>query len=421
MQPTTPKLLFISNEIRGLGHLSIALKICSSIQGSLKTASMLLITASRMAKAFSLPHGLDIITLPAVVRMEGSLTQFRALRLPLSFNEVSRLRQRIIRETALVYSPHAVIVDFRPAGVAGELLSVLKALKRRHAKLVLLLRDILDDPAVLRAKWNTDRALSALPLYDEIWVYGSQKHHNLILEHDFPRDFANKIRFCGYLAPATPAASKKETRFDLGITTESFLLVTIGNGLFGFEALETFVRALSYLPDNLSTFSLIVTGPELAPKDYDWLETQCQKLRRQKTKRGIRLIHFTPRLTDYMAAADLVISLGGYNTVTEILSLGKRSIVIPYSTSSDAEQLIRASLLQRYGLIRMVRLNELSPEGLAMSILAGLRDAPPTQERLQELEFDFGGTTRIRAHMIRLLGRHLCPGNRTYLKIAGGN
>jgi predicted glycosyltransferase len=408
MQHTTPKLLFISNEIRGLGHVTIALKICSSIQASLKDASMLLITASRMAKAFSLPHGLDIITLPAVVRMEGSLTQFRSLRLPLPFNEVSHLRQRIIRETALVYSPHLVIVDFRPAGVAGELLSVLKALKRRHAKLVLLLRDILDDPAVLRAKWNSDRALSALPLYDEIWVYGSKKHHNLILEHDFPGDIANKIRFCGYLAPVPPAASKEETRFGLGITTDSFLLVTTGNGLVGFEALETFVRALSYLPDNLSTFSLIVTGPELAPKDYNWLETQCQKLR---PKRSIRLIQFTPWLTDYMAAADLVISLGGYNTVTEILSLGKRSIVIPYSTSSDAEQLIRASLLQRYGLIRMVKLNELSPEGLAMSILAGLRDAPPTQERLQELEFDFSGTIRIRAHMIRLLGRrHLCPG-----------
>ena len=102
--------------------MTIALKICSSIQASLKDASMLLITASRMAKAFSLPHGLDIITLPAVVRMKGSLTQFRSLRLPLPFNEVSHLRQRIIRETALVYSPHLVIVDFRPAGVAGELL-----------------------------------------------------------------------------------------------------------------------------------------------------------------------------------------------------------------------------------------------------------------------------------------------------------
>jgi hypothetical protein len=55
----------------------------------------------------------------------------------------------------------------------------------------------------------------------------------------------------------------------------------------------------------------------------------------------------------------------------------------------------------------MVKLNELSPEGLAMTILAGLRDAPPTQERLRELEFDFGGTIRICAHMIRLLGRHL--------------
>ena len=36
-------------------------------------------------------------------------------------------------------------------------------------------------------------------LYDEIWVYGCQSHHDPIREHQFAEAAARKVRFCGYL------------------------------------------------------------------------------------------------------------------------------------------------------------------------------------------------------------------------------
>jgi len=95
--------------------------------------------------------------------------------------------------------------------------------------------------------------------------------------------------------------------------------------------------------------------------------------------------------------------------VTEILTLEKRSIVVPYYTSSNKEQLIRASLMERFGLVRVLYPDQLSPETLAESIVAALHDQPPTRKRLQELGFDFGGLGRIREHVVRLIGRNPAP------------
>ena len=73
-----------------------------------------------------------------------------------------------------------------------------------------------------------DRAMSALPEYDEIWVFGCQHHHDLIREHRFPEAMARKVRFCGYLDFQTPTVSREAIHCSLGLTGERLVLVTIG-------------------------------------------------------------------------------------------------------------------------------------------------------------------------------------------------
>jgi len=178
------------------------------------------------------------------------------------------------------------------------------------------------------------------------------------------------------------------------------VLVTIGNGRVGFPVLDAYMGALKRLPNDLDVFSLIVGGPELPPEQSEIIDQQCQA----NSHRRLHFVRFLPHLLNYMEAADLVISLGGYNTVTEILRLEKRAIVVPYVPLSK-EQLIRASLMERLGLIQTVHPDRLSPEILAESIIGALRASPPTRERLQELGFDFNGLQRIRGHVMRILER----------------
>ena len=406
MQSAPSKILIISNEILGLGHLRIALRLLACIRAELQDVSMLLITASSMAHAFPLPEGLDIIKIPGVTRLEGDLTAYRSLRLPIAFGEVKKLRQRIIWETVRTYRPDLMLVDYRPAGVGGELLSILRSLKRTHkTALVLLLRDILDDPTIVRARWQADQAMSALEEYDEIWIYGCQNLYDPVRELKLPDTIVRKIQFCGYLdIEPPPTARREDIRQKLGVTDEPLVLVTIGNGRVGFPVLEAYMAALAQLPSDLVLFSLIVGGPELPLQQQEIIERQLHVSVTQYPCRPVRFFKFLPRLLDYMQASDLVVSLGGYNTVTEILRLEKRAIIVPY-TSPNKEQLIRASLLESGGLIRTIHPDHLSPEILAESMLAALHETPPTRQRLQELGFDFAGLNRIKDNVIRLLGR----------------
>lgn len=322
MQGIPPKILIVSNEMLGLGHLRIALRVSACIQAELTDVSVLLLTASPMTDAFPLPKGLDIVKIPGVARLEDSLkSAYRSLRLPLPFNQVKKLRQRLIWETARTYRPDLLLVDYRPAGVDGELLPTLRALKRkRQTTLVLLLRDILGDPNVVRARWQGDQTMSALEEYDEIWVCGCQSIYDPIQEYQFPDTIARKIRFCGYL-DIEPLVARNDIRHTLGIADQPLVLVTIGNGRVGFPVLETYIGALERLPNDFDIFSLIVGGPELSPEQYEIIDQQCRIITKECSRRRLHFVRSLPQLLNYMEAADLVISLGGYNTVTEILRL----------------------------------------------------------------------------------------------------
>ncbi len=404
MQAGPPKILLASNEIFGIGHLRIVLRLSACIQAELTDASMLLLTASTIAHAFPLPKGLEVIQIPGMGRSEEGVTAYRPLRLPLAFEQVKKLRERIIGETARTYHPDLFLVDFRPGGVAGELLRTLRALKRRgETALVLLLRDILDSPGQVRLRWRADRAIQALEYYDEIWVYGCQNLYDPIREYQLPAEIARKIRFCGYLDIEAPVAASEDIRRTFGIAGQPFALVTIGAGRVGFPVLDTYVRALAQFPNELDLFSLIVGGPSLPMEQQDIIRRQCEAISSRYPRRPVRFVAFLPNLLDNMAAADLVISQGGYNTVTEILRLGKRAVVIPYAAHD--EQLIRASLFESFGLIRTIHPNQLTPQRLVETMLAALQDEPPTHQRLLQLGFDFDGLQHIKDHVMRLLKR----------------
>ena len=188
------------------------------------------------------------------------------------------------------------------------------------------------------------------------------------------------------------------------IAGERFVLVTVGNGRVGFPLLDAYVRALEQLPGDMGLFSLIVGGPELPPEQAESIRRRCGGTGPRHPSSRTEFVGFLPRLLDCISAADVVVSQSGYNTVSEILSLEKRAVVVPYA-SEHREQEMRASLLDRLGLIRTIRADQLSPERLAGALVAAFQDGHPTRQRIGELGFEFGGLQRVRDHVLRLLGR----------------
>lgn len=122
--------------------------------------------------------------------------------------------------------------------------------------------------------------------------------------------------------------------------------------------------------------TLVVTGPLMARGKREALSAAHFKY--------LTLLEFTPDLVSYMAAADLVVSMAGYNTVREALALKARLLLVP-RTRPRVEQLIRAQRLQSRGLARFVVPDELSPLRLADEIRTSLSMPRPV------VSLDFNG------------------------------
>jgi predicted glycosyltransferase len=400
------KLLFYAHNGWGLGHLSRLLKIATILQAEIVDLSILLLTQSSLAHAFRLPPRTEVVKFPGVLQNQDGVI---SKALPIPFEAITQLRQRIMLATALAYEPHLFLVDYAPVGVRQELLPTLRALKDAPNRPVIVcgLLD-LTGPSYVREQWRSVNAMPALEqVYDEIWVYGCQTLFDPIREYQLPDTIAQKVRFCGYLGVGPPARPPDAIRQELGAGQGKLILVTVGlPGWDGFPVLDAYLGALECLPKESEINSILVTGPEMPAEQQELLRQRSRRIvSRSPQTRAVQLIEFSPQLLDIMAASDVVVARGGYNTVTEVLSLGKRAVIIP-RIAPNREQLLRASLFEERGLIGMLHPDRLSPEALAVSIAAALHAPPLPRQRLESVGLDLGGLHQVKANVLRLLEGH---------------
>jgi len=69
---------------------------------------------------------------------------------------------------------------------------------------------------------------------------------------------------------------------------------------------------------------------------------------------GVAVQHVVPELRNSVARADCVVSMAGYNTVCDILSYKRRSVLVPRAGPSK-EQSLRAERLREWGVAEVVR------------------------------------------------------------------
>jgi UDP-N-acetylglucosamine--N-acetylmuramyl-(pentapeptide) pyrophosphoryl-undecaprenol N-acetylglucosamine transferase len=100
---------------------------------------------------------------------------------------------------------------------------------------------------------------------------------------------------------------------------------------------------------------------------------------------------FRDELPDLMAAADLVISRAGANSLAEIASLGKPSILIPLPASgSRGDQLRNAAVFQSRGASIVMEEDRATPEALVSTVLS-LFDGPGRRETMGRCASTLGG------------------------------
>lgn len=370
------RLLYYAHDSFGLGHLRRSLAIAEAMSRQPGVAGQLVVTGSPAPSSFPWPARTDFVKLPAITKDDRGAYTSRDL--PLSLAEACRLRASLLLAAGQQYAPDLVLVDHSPLGLGGEALPLLRYLKARRpdCRLVLGLRDVIDEPGRVRRAWRAEGVYEALSdLYDRILVYGDPSMVDVARAYALPERAARKLRYVGYLRrqagpspsawPALPPARR--------------LLVTAGGGgdAAGFFRLTGDALALLSRRPISARF---VTGPFLPPAERRVLEQTCARLPDAQVE------DFRPDLAGAMAQADLVVSMGGYNTTCELLSTGSRALVLPRS-HPRREQAIRAKRLAQLGLIETALPERTEPTALAARIDT-LLTAPASAGRAGVLPMD---------------------------------
>lgn len=93
-------------------------------------------------------------------------------------------------------------------------------------------------------------------------------------------------------------------------------------------------------------------------------EEQRQQLYEMNLHRPeIQVLDFVTEPLRLMQNAECILSMGGYNTTTEILSLNKRALIVPRITPRK-EQWIRASRLAEMGVVDCLHPDSLNADAL---------------------------------------------------------
>lgn len=352
-----PRVMFYSHDTFGLGHLRRSRALAASITHADPAASALILTGSPVAGRFAFPPRVDHIRLPGVIkRTDGS---YVSRTLGLSIEETTDLRAALIRSAAEQYDPDILIVDKEPTGFRGELIPTLELLQQRgSAKMVLGLRDVLDEPEVLAAEWERKEAVEATErFYHEIWVYGLRSIYDPTSGLPLSEAAHDRMHWTGYL------------RRDLGAVGEPpeqpYVLITPGGGGDGEAMVDLVLRAYEQDPE-LSPRAILVYGPFLSGETRNDFEVRVEALNGRVTTTG-----FDSQMETLFAGAQSVVCMGGYNTFCEVLSFDKPAVIVP-RTIPRLEQWIRAARAEELGLVRMLdeQRDGMTPEAMIAAIRA---------------------------------------------------
>jgi predicted glycosyltransferase len=354
------RVLIYSHDTMGLGHLRRCRAIAHSLVQQYENLSVLILSGSPIIGSFDFRARVDFIRIPGVIKLRNG--EYTTLNLDIDLEKTLSMRSSIIRHTADIFDPDVFIVDKEPLGLRGEVTETLEMLKKRGARLVLGLRDVMDSPTLLAPEWQRKNAMPALRrLYDEIWIYGLPQICEPLADLPMPRSVADKMTYTGYLRRNVPQTALPRAAPE--VTKEPYLLVTTGGGGDGEELIEWVLRAYESEP-LLPYPALLVLGPFMQPERQEEFKRRASNLKR------VEAITFDPQMESLEANAAGIIAMGGYNTFCEILSLDKRAIVVP-RTEPRMEQYIRASRAQELGLIRMLEATgDLEPKKMAAAIRA---------------------------------------------------
>jgi len=349
------KIIFYCQHVLGLGHLFRTIEICSALSGH----DVILVTGGPRIKQ-SLPAHVREFRLPQL-QMDGEFKGLFSTDPHVTLERLKEKRQLRFLSFFKKEAPDVFMIELYPFGRKAfrfELDPVLEGIRARRLPecgVVCSLRDILVEKE--DQERHESRAVATLNSYfDAVLVHADP---NLVQLHETFFRFDKitiPVVYTGYIAQQPGPRARESIRNRLGIVRDDVLIVaSAGGGSVGNPLLESVIQAFNRLKIKNAKYLQVFTGPFFDPGSFLHL--------RDLAGDGVCIEKFVPDFLSYLAAADLSVSMGGYNTTMNILAAGVPALIWPFS--ENQEQRLRAERLASCAALRVLNDQDLVPDRLA--------------------------------------------------------
>lgn len=378
-----PSVMMYSHDTIGLGHMRRNTAIAQELVARVPGASVLMLVGCPAGMVFEPHPGIDYVKLPSLTKLGRGRWQAGSLRIDAATTRA--LRAGILERVMETFAPDVLLVDHEPAGVWDELVAPIRALRARgRTRVILGLRDILDDPDRVARAWagsGTDQVIRTL--YDDVLIYGSERFYPSDAAYGLAALRPGHVRYCGAVTTVRPVLRNQWAGAPRRV------LVSGGGGRDAYALLDTVLAGFEVLAPHRRPELTLIAGPLMDSELSD-------ALRHRTGQAGAIFRDAVPDLPAMLAASDLFITMGGYNSVTEALVVGCPAVVVP-RVGPSGEQRIRAERLQALGMATVVWRHDLTPARMATAMTT--RPAPVPA--MPELSFD--GASIAAAHIAAVL------------------
>ena len=349
------KIIFYCQYVWGIGHLFRSVELVRALAGH----EVVLVAGGREVDV-RLPDHVRLVRLPGIY-MDEQFTTLIPEDDKKAVEDIQRERQGILFSLLEKLRPDVFMIELYPFGrtlFGFELQPLLEGIRQGQfgeIKVVCSLRDILVEKKDPQA--YEERVLKLLNAFFDLLLIHSDDRL-LSLDETFGR--MDQIRipkvYTGFICPKADPAAGRRLRRELGIgPQEKLLVVSAGGGRSGYALLSRMLDAYQLLAGSHRIRIEMFTGPFRDPEEFKKLTA--------KAVDGIRIRHFTHRFLDYLSAADLSVSLAGYNTCMNLLATRIPALVYPYSRQQ--EQPLRVEKIKDFIPMKILRDKDIEPARLS--------------------------------------------------------
>lgn len=355
MKPQRRKILFYCQSLVGLGHLTSSLLVIRELS---TYADVDLIHGGQGLQQMPELPGFRHLRLPTIL-IDSATDELYA---PDSDSPIETIwTQRAAAIEQFVDWPYdAVIVEFFPFGrrrLKKEILGLFTTVMQHCGAIPIFcfVREILV-PATLDAEQRMVKLVQEH--IHTVFVRGDPSIIRFEDTFSLTSEIADRLVYVGYVSP--PAQEQRPMR-------QHKIVVSQGGGEIGMNLLRAAIQTAPLLTEYQF---LVVTSSRASAIEI----TELQAL---IASDNVKVVSFLSNFQEELLTAALSISLGGDNTLMDVISTRTPALAFPYGGNS--EQGLRIEKLSQKGFIGVLSQADLTPPRLCAKIQAALNQSYPVE------------------------------------------